>query len=359
MIPLRGWLATSAGAPATTGPGAGLALVSATYRFVPSAPASRLDLREVSPPPATGANTRTGPEATAGGGSPGAGSGADGGDRRDDGLRVNGSKTVQVSSGSRREMTVDQNLRLSLDGRLTPDVSVRAFLSDDNLPVVPEGNTEELKDIDKVLVEIRGPAWQATLGDLVVQRRGTAFGDVRRKLQGLDVRASGGATTVEAVAGAPRGTYRTVRLQGQEANQGPYRLAGGEGGANLFLVAGSERVSLDGQTLVRGADRDYVIDYVLGTITFTYRRLVTAESLITVEFEQGEGAYSRTALGAGVEHVFASTLPGVPARLRARVLRRPTIRRACAQATWLTATRPYWRRPATIPREPSPPASRQ
>lgn len=321
VIPLRGWRAAPARGEAATGPGAGLALVSATYRFLPATPSSRLDLREVSPPPLSAANAPGGLAAPGIAGGTGAEGSAGGTGWRDEGLRVSGSKTVQVSSGSRREMTVDQNLRLSLDGRLTPDVSVRAFLSDDNLPVVPEGNTEELKDIDKVLVEIRGPAWQATLGDLVVQRRGTAFGDVRRKLQGLDVRATGGATTVEAVAGAPRGAYRTVQLQGQEANQGPYRLAGGEGGANLFLVAGSERVSLDGQSLVRGADRDYVIDYVLGTITFTYRRLITAESLITVEFEQGEGAYSRTVLGAGVEHAFASTLPGVPARLRARVLR--------------------------------------
>ncbi len=321
VVPLRGWRAAPSPGEAAGGPGAGLALVSATYRFLPATPASRLDLREVSPPPAAAAAGAGDPQGRGAAGSAGA-AGAQAGDRwRDDGLRVSGSKTVQVSSGSRRELTVDQNLRLSLDGRLTPDVAVRAFLSDDNLPVVPEGNTEELKDIDKVLVEITAPAWQATLGDLVVQRRGTAFGDVRRKLQGLDVRARGGDTTVEAVAGAPRGSYRTVQLQGQEANQGPYRLAGGEGGANLFLVAGSERVTLDGQPLVRGADRDYVIDYVLGTITFTYRRLITAESLITVEFEQGEGAYSRTVLGAGVEHAFDRALPGLRARLRARVLK--------------------------------------
>ncbi|MBK6732810.1 MAG: hypothetical protein IPG61_01710 [bacterium] len=312
VVPLRGWRATGAD---STAAGAGLALVSASYRFVPVPVASRLDLREVAAPPAP-----LGPSPGAGG-PRGATALREAGDWRDGGLRVTGSKTVQVSSGSRREMTVDQNLRLNINGRLTPEIGVRAFLSDDNLPVVPEGNTEELKDIDKVLVEINGPAWNATLGDLVVQRRGTAFGDVRRKLQGLDVRVRGGATTVDAVAGAPRGSYRTVQLQGQESNQGPYRLAGGEGGANLFLVAGSERVTLDGQPLVRGADRDYVIDYVLGTITFTYRRLVTAESLITVEFEQGEGAYSRTVLGAGVEHEWHGLPGGAAARLRARVLK--------------------------------------
>lgn len=314
VIPLRGWrsaLPDSAG-----GPDSGLALVSATYRFVPVPVAARVDLRPVSPPPGAAGSLWS---IAAGEGKSPAMPGLGG--WRDDGLRVSGSKTVQVSSGSRREMTVDQNLRLNIAGQLTPEIAVRAFLSDDNLPVVPEGNTEELKDIDKVLVQIDGPAWNATLGDLVVQRRGTTFGDVRRKLQGIDVKARAGATTVGAVAGAPRGTYRSLQIQGQESNQGPYRLATGEGAANLFLVAGSERVTLDGQPLVRGADRDYVVDYVLGTVTFTYRRLITSESLITVEFEEGEGAYSRTVLGANVGHEIAVPGLGGTARLRARVYR--------------------------------------
>jgi hypothetical protein len=48
VVPLRGWRATGAD---STAAGAGLALVSASYRFVPVPVASRLDLREVAPPP--------------------------------------------------------------------------------------------------------------------------------------------------------------------------------------------------------------------------------------------------------------------------------------------------------------------
>ena len=92
-------------------------------------------------------------------------------------------------------MTVDQNLRLNITGQLTEDIFVRAFLSDDNLPVVPEGNTEELRDIDKVLVELQAPHWQATLGDFVARRTGTVFGDYQRKLQGMSVNARGGPGT--------------------------------------------------------------------------------------------------------------------------------------------------------------------
>ena len=213
-------------------------------------------------------------------------------------LDVTGSKTVRMASGSRRELAVDQNLRLNIAGRLTEDISVRAMLSDDNLPIVPEGNTEELRDIDKVRVDVTAPRWHAVLGDFVAQREGTVFGGYRRKLQGAQVETRDGAVGGEVLAGSPRGRYRTAQLLGQESNQGPYTL-GAEAGAVLFLVAGSERVYLDGELLVRGADRDYVADYVRGTITFTYKRLITAESEIVVEYEEGEGPFARSVAGGG------------------------------------------------------------
>ncbi|MFH1842365.1 MAG: hypothetical protein ABIF77_04105 [bacterium] len=215
------------------------------------------------------------------------------------GLLVHGSKSIRVASGNRRELTVDQTLRLTIAGQLTPDIAVEASLSDDNLPVVPEGNTEELRDVDKVLVQLRAPTWQATLGDFVAQRSGTVFGNYRRKLQGISLLVTPAHVGFDGLAGSPRGVYRIVQLRGQESNQGPYRLGAGEIGGGLFIVAGSEKVTLDGQRLTRGADRDYIIDYVRGTITFTYRRLITAESTIVVEFEEGEGAYARSVVGAG------------------------------------------------------------
>ncbi|MBU8870076.1 MAG: hypothetical protein KOO60_04265 [Gemmatimonadales bacterium] len=287
-----------------------LAIVS--YRFKPIPLPARLDLRPISSPPVPDSHL-------SGKRSPLAQVRPVSGEL--DGLSVRGSKSVQVSSGSRREMSVDQNLRLDISGNLTPEISVRAFLTDDNLPVVPEGNTEQLRDIDKVLVELMAPTWQATLGDFVARRSGTAFGGYRRKLQGISVQAGGGPVGVEVLAGSPRGRYRTFQVRGQESNQGPYYLGTDAGSGNLFIVAGSERVYLDGTHLVRGSDRDYVIDYVRGTITFSYRRLITSESNIVVEFEEGEGPYSRTVVGAGSSANIQIPGLGGSAFLRARIIR--------------------------------------
>ncbi|PID78936.1 hypothetical protein CSB20_12640, partial [bacterium DOLZORAL124_64_63] len=292
--------------------GARPALVVVRYRYLPTGLPVRRELWPLSPPPRVGDDGRWQPQ--------------EGPDPQDTSWRagqldVQGSKTVQVNSGSRREMTVDQNLRLTIMGQLTEDIGVRAFLSDDNLPVIPEGNTEELRDIDKVLVELKAPHWDATLGDFVARRRGTAFGNYRRKLQGFSLAARPGDTRFQLLAGSPRGLYRTLQIRGQEANQGPYYLGTTGGAENLFLVAGSERVTLDGEVLTRGADRDYTIDYVAGTVTFTYRRLITAESTIVVEYEQGEGPYGRTVVGAGGGADFQVPGLAVPGFFQARVIR--------------------------------------
>ncbi len=311
IIPLREWL-PPAGDGQDQPASPNQALVMVEYRFLPVPLTPRRDLRPIGSAPGAREPGQAAPLFDAA---------EDPAAWQSGNLQVSGSKTVQVSSGSRREMTVDQNLRLSIVGQLTRDISVRAFLSDDNLPVVPEGNTEELRDIDKVLIEIRASSWQATLGDFVAVRRGTVFGNYRRKLQGFSFQAHPGRARAEVLAGSPQGLYRTLQIRGQESNQGPYYLGGSAAAGNLFIIAGSERVTLDGQILVRGSDRDYVIDYVSGTVTFTYRRLITAESTIVIEYEEGEGPYGRTVLGGGAGAAF--NLPGVavPGHFHVRMIR--------------------------------------
>ena len=284
-----------------------------SYRFHPAALLARRDLHTPASPPSATPDPDGKPAAAP---SPPASAASSIGQ-----LDVRGSKTVRMSSGNRRELTVDQTLRLAVSGRLTEDITVQAALSDDNLPVVPEGNTEELRDVDNVRVELTAPQWRAVLGDFVALREGTVFGDYRRKLQGVTVDVGGPGGGGDVLAGSPRGTYRSVQIRGQEANQGPYFLGAGDAGSELFIVAGSERVRLDGEPLTRGADRDYVVDYVRGTVTFTYRRLITADSEIVVEFEQGEGPYGRTVAGASARVAFG--LPGgdAPGTATVRLLR--------------------------------------
>jgi len=305
IIPLRSWVAYD------SAPGQ-VSTVVVRYSYIPVLLPSRRDLWEISANPAASRRSLSLPDSKS---EPFA-------EETNVGeLDVRGSKTIEVSSGTQREMTVNQNLRLSITGQLTRDIAVRAFLSDDNLPVVPEGNTEQLRDIDKVMVALEAPSWQATLGDFVASHEGSVFGNYRRKLQGFSLSGQPQKTEFEVLGGSPRGLYRTLQIRGQEAQQGPYYLGGNGANGQLFVVAGSERVTLDGVALTRGADRDYTIDYIVGTVTFTYRQLITAESVIVVEYEEGEGPFGRTVVGAGAGLAFELPWLGTTGHMHARMIR--------------------------------------
>jgi len=212
-------------------------------------------------------------------------------------LRVGGSKTFAISLGSERDLSLEQSLRVNISGQISPDVEVVALLSDQSSPLQPEGDTQTLEEIDKVLVEIRGKGAAATLGDYEISNREGEFGRFERKLQGAKgtARASwGGITAAGAVS---KGTFRSMSFSGIEGKQGPYRLTDHEGNAGIIVVAGTEQVWVDGERVPRGQNNDYIIEYGNGEITFTQRRLITAESRIVVDYEYSGRQYQRSFYG--------------------------------------------------------------
>ena len=217
------------------------------------------------------------------------------------GLSVSGSKTVSVQGGTNRDATVDQGLHLAVNGQLTDNTFVRAEISDENLPITPEGNTEQLKDIDQVRIEIYGSGGRALLGDFEIDQPLGVYVPYQRKLQGLWLHGRQSIGSATLMGGSPRGRRVELELRGQEGVQGPYELLNGLRETESFIIAGSERVWLDGARQTRGENRDYTIDYVRGTITFTELRPIGPENRIAVDFEVSATGYSRTVLGAAAD----------------------------------------------------------
>ncbi len=214
-------------------------------------------------------------------------------------LLLQGTKTVSVSVGTNRDLSLDQSLRLSLQGSLPQGVEVEAVLSDENLPIQPEGTTQELEELDQVKIHIRKGGLQATLGDYLLESAGYRFASLSRKLQGVRLLAEGSAGVASVALASSRGEFASVEFMGSDTKQGPYRLVDYLGSSDLtaggiVILAGTEEVWFNGEPMTRGADRDYVADYSQGTITFTENRLVTAESRIAVDFEYSNRKYRRT-----------------------------------------------------------------
>jgi hypothetical protein len=216
----------------------------------------------------------------------------------DGGLLLRGTKTVSLSLGTNRDLSLDQSLRLSLRGSLPQGVEVEAVLSDENLPIQPEGTTQELEELDQVKILVRKGGLMATLGDYRLDHAGVQFASFSRKLQGIQLAAQGPPGMASLSMASSRGEFTSVEFLGHDSKQGPYTLVDYLGSTDLtaggiVVLAGTEHVWVDGEPMTRGADRDYVIDYGQGTLTFTETRLITAESRIVVDFEYSNRKYRR------------------------------------------------------------------
>jgi hypothetical protein len=212
-------------------------------------------------------------------------------------LIVAGSKSLGVSVGSDRNVALEQALRVNISGMAAEDVEVRAVLSDQSTPIQPEGTTEDLEELDQVLLEIEGRNLSASFGDYDLSMTRSGFGQIDRKLEGGMGEAAFNQTGILLAAARNRGSFTSMRFSGVDGKQGPYQLSAEEGGSETVVVAGSERVYVDGQIKRRGESNDYVIDYSTGQVTFTNRVLITSRSRILIDFEYAVLDYRKSLYG--------------------------------------------------------------
>jgi hypothetical protein len=219
-------------------------------------------------------------------------------------IERSGSISRGVVGGTQRDVSVESGLRLQLQGEVADSVFVQALLTDENTPIQPRGTTQRLRNFDRVFFEVDAPQGTARLGDVDVALDGGTFGQFTQKVQGVSVQTKGlgartGVANGEATAfgAVSRGQFRTQDISPTDGVQGPYRLRGANGEEAIIVIAGSERVYLDGERLTRGRTEDYVIDYTQAEITFTANRLITDDRRITVEFQYSTTQFTRTLAG--------------------------------------------------------------
>jgi hypothetical protein len=216
-------------------------------------------------------------------------------------LQKSGSLVRGFSVGTNRDLSLNSGLRMQMSGNLTNDIQVIAALTDENSPIQPEGTTQTLQEIDKVFVELRGNTMSATLGDFNLHLEGNEFGRLDRKLQGAKGSVLFGERTSRAdllISGAvTRGKFTTNQFPGIDGVQGPYRLTGQNNERAIIIIAGTERVYINGELMKRGELNDYVIDYAIAEVRFTSHRLISAASRISVDFEYSDRQFQRSLLG--------------------------------------------------------------
>ncbi len=218
----------------------------------------------------------------------------------DSNLQGNGSISRSISVGNNQDFVLNAHLNLQLSGSIAPEVEILANITDENLPIQPEGNTRYLKDFNKVFIQLTyKDLLRIEAGDIeIAPPANSHFLQVNRQFTGMkatvnSIADSANHLTNTVGGGLSKGKYVRHSITPINGVQGPYRLTGELSETNIIILSGSEQVYLDGVLLTRGQDQDYVIDYNLGEITFTPRRLITEHSRIIVSFEYSDQYYSR------------------------------------------------------------------
>jgi hypothetical protein len=227
-------------------------------------------------------------------------------------LTKSGGITRGIQAGSTQDLAFTNSFNLTFSGDLGEELSFKGAVSEESTPLQPEGNTQILRDVDRIYIEMNaGKYFSTTLGDYTLDLKpkkklffhddaelDPIFNNFSRKVLGAKANVTIGPTEIIANASATKGKFTTFTIQGLDAVQGPYRLQGKNGENGIIVIAGTEHVYIDGILLMRGEVNDYVIDYGLSEITFTNKRIITSASRITVDYEYTDDQYSRTMIAA-------------------------------------------------------------
>lgn len=213
-------------------------------------------------------------------------------------LQKSGALIRGFTVGTNSDFQLNSGLRLQLAGRLSEDLEIVAALTDENTPIQPEGNTETLEELDKVFIEVKHKNATGTFGDYELNTRKSEFSQITRKLQGLKGEFGFDNHAGSVLIAGSRGKFNTLQFNGLDGNQGPYRLTGVNNEREIIVIAGSEKIFLDGIELKRGENNDYIIDYSNSEIIFTPKRIITSASRISIDYEYTDQKFRRNFSGA-------------------------------------------------------------
>ena len=208
-------------------------------------------------------------------------------------------RQLNISSNGLSEFT--GGLNLSLSGKLENDIMLSAVLSDEDIVIQPEGNTRNLEDFDQMYISLNSSNFSLNAGDILYSNNIDKLVNIERNVIGINGKLNFNKSKISTLVASTSGQYANCNIEVIDGVQGPYGLISNSKSKDIQLIAGSEKVWLDGRKLIRGANFDYVIDYSLAEITFTAKNLIHFDSDVFMDYEYVDDNYPKSILGAAYE----------------------------------------------------------
>lgn len=216
----------------------------------------------------------------------------------DENITISGFKSIGVSFGNQGQLNMEQALEVRIFGKINENTMLSANLSDQTTSL--EGDTREIGEIDRMYVALENPRYNIVAGDQFVSMPYGGLIEGHKKIKGLSAAFTGEKFKAGAYGAISGGKYAVQTIKGQLGFQGPYYLTG-KGEADIINpIQGTVKILVDGEKCKEGENKDFVVDYDIGTISFMPTFPIDDNSIIQLYYEYKSFDYQRAFLGTDV-----------------------------------------------------------